>query len=36
MMNLWAKPKLNIVETAEAGFRGCFVIKAIERENIVL
>lgn len=33
---LWAMSKLEIVKVAGTGFRGCFVVKAIEREDVVL
>lgn len=36
MIDLWAKPKLNIVEAARADFRSYFVVEATERENTVL
>ncbi len=36
MVDLWAKPELDVVEAAGAGFRGCFVVRAIEREDAVL
>lgn len=36
MVDLWAKLELDVIEVAGAGFRGCFVVGAIERENAVL
>ncbi len=35
VVDLWAKPELDDVEAAGAGFRDCFVIRAIEKDDEV-
>ena len=36
MIDLWAKPELDVVEAVAAGFGGYFVVETIEKEDVVL
>lgn len=36
VFNLWAKPELEVIEAAEPGLGGCFMIEDIVREDVVL
>ncbi len=35
VVDLWAKPKPDIVEVAGAGFRDSFVVRAIEKDDTI-